>query len=423
MNKKSVIINIYMIILGFLSPVYILMVNGTSFIVYLLLLGFVVLFIHMFTSNKAKIRKNRIDTLYFWIFLSSISTLLSAVLFMEIDQWKWQAITFFIYYSIFYFFYFLLCNETSDFVSGYCSGLKKIIIVQVAFCYIQYIVYTVFGIDINDIVFNETLHMVEKASHFYYGEYVPTGFSWHPATLAPLLVIGYCFYYKNNFIKLFLIGAAILTKNSTCLLGIAVCIIYDIINSIMKVRREGSRLGWKSILSLLCVICLIAYFIVFTDFMQLFSDQLLRLFNRVLNNNISVTDISTYYHVRYITGIWDIIKVANPLQILFGTGYGCSGYAFVKVFHQYTNIAPWDIECQVSADLISRGIIGFILTYIWIFKIIKKGKKIDHRYILCMVALLIQYFTYNICFMWVLIFQMIIYLAVREKINIWNLKR
>ena len=79
----------------------------------------------------------------------------------------------------------------------------------------------------------------------------------------------------------------------------------------------------------------------------------------------------------------------------------------------------WEVESQIIADLINHGIVGFMLLYYWIIRIAIKGYKIDRRYSICITGILIESITYNVRFMWVLLFIMFLWISILKNKNIW----
>lgn len=419
MKQDIPILSLYLTIFGFLSAIYVLILGGTS-IVFYLAIGIVPLILFLRIEHGVLIiYKRQFDKLYIGIFLSSIGTILSAIFFTDYaEQWIWQAIVFFIYYSVLFVLYILLNSISTNHIFCFYKGLKCCILLQILYGYIQYFIYKISGIDLNELIFDKILNLGENMSHYNYNELVPSGFSWHPGTYAPLLAIGYCMFFNDIRVKLLIVVISALTQSSTCILGIFVCVALDILNSSPWAKKKIKK---KKIFVIVIAILVSSIVIVSTDLINVLVDSFVRLIMRTIGSDATViVDLSSYYHKRYFTGLWEIIKEANIMQLLFGCGYGCSGYAFVKVFSQYVNSSPWDVESQIVADLLSRGIIGFSFTYAWIVRIIHKGMKIDKRYVICMSAILAESITYNVCFFWVLIFEMILYISIKNEFNIWE---
>ena len=413
----------YFYIFGLLASVYILMIGGTSFVVYLTLAAIAVMLIGGAFANKLKISKRKFDSLYFAFFISSLFTLLSSRIYTSYPEWKWQGFVFFIYYSILFAFYFLGKSEKADIVSPFICGLKVCVLIQVAYGYLQFLLYTVFSVDINNFLFNQTFHIVKEASHYNYGVLVPTGFSWHPGTLAPLLVIGYCLYKDKFYIKALIVGLAFLTQSSTCVIGVIAVVGLELVFRIIDRRKDNKKSQKRTIIGIGIAIVALVVALTATNIWELISFEISRLWFRFQNRYIaSGSDLSTFYHMRYYTGLGEIASRSSFLQILFGVGGGCSGYPFVKVFSQYVSYMPWDVEAQIVADLIDYGIVGFSILYIWIFRLIKRGYKLDRRYAICLIAILAESVTYNVRFMWVLIFMMIMNISISAKINVWDIE-
>lgn len=412
----------YFFFYGLLAPAYILLIRGTSFIVHLTIIGIFVLIIKGCLGKGLRIKKTQIDKLYIFFYCSSFMSLLCSRVYTDLPEWKWQALVFFIYYTILAVFYFLASSAKKDIITAFIKGLKYGALVQVIYGYLQFFLYTFFSLDINDLIFNKSMHLVEKASHYNYGVLVPTGFSWHPGTLAPLLVIGYCLYYNNLLVKFLIIGLAFLSQSSTCVIGIIAVLTLDFSFRLIDRRKLNKKSSRKTILTAGITIVAILIIISQTSLMDTISNEFSRLISRFANRSVaSTSDLSTFYHMRYYSGLPEIASKSNIFQMLFGVGSGCSGYPFVKVFGQYIYAQPWDVEAQIVADIVNYGIVGFTILYAWIIRIIIKGYRIDRRYSLCMVAILAESFTYNVRFMWVLVFFMFLNMSVNKKQNIWDM--
>ena len=411
--------NRYLFLYGLLIPAFILFVKGTS-LLYLLSAGLIVLVI---VIHKGRIRFSfkRLDILYTVFVGVSVFSTLSAALYNEPDQWKWQAFVFFVYSILMFFVYVFLETESTARIRRIVLGLRWGFLLNIIYGYIQYFLYRFFLYDINEAIFGRILKTVSTASHYHYGELVPTGFTWHPGAFAPILVGAYCMFYDNYLVKLLIIGISMLTKSSTCILGVIVCVLLEAAFRLYKARKRFH----KRIVIVVCVIVLILVF-VFTQagFVSLAVSEIERLFQRVQGTNAAErNDLSTYYHMRYYTGLREVLRHANPIQILFGIGGGCSGHAFMLAFGQYTGMAPWDVESQIVADMISYGLAGFIILSLWMLRMMKRGAKIDKRYTMFLLSLIMMSFAYNVRFSWVLAFLFLISIFIRRELNICGAKK
>lgn len=408
--------NKYLFLYGLLIPAFILFVKGTS-LLYYLSAGQIVLMIGIH-KGRIKFSFKRLDILYTIFVGVSVFSTLSAVLYNEPDQWKWQAFVFFVYSFLMFFVYAFLEKESTARIKRIVLGLRWGFLLNIILGYIQFFLYRFFRYDINEAIFGKILKTVSTASHYHYGELVPTGFTWHPGAFAPILVGAYCMFYDNYLVKLLILGISVLTKSSTCILGVIVCVLLEAAFRFYKARKQFRK---RTVIVICAIVLILVFVFIQAGFVSMAVSEIERLFQRVqgiyaANRN----DLSTYYHVRYYTGLREVLGHANPIQILFGVGGGCSGHAFMLVFGQYAGMAPWDVESQIVADMISYGLVGFAVLSLWMLRMIKYGSKIDKRYTMFLVSMIIMSFTYNVRFSWVLAFLFLISVFIRRKLNIWE---
>ena len=79
----------------------------------------------------------------------------------------------------------------------------------------------------------------------------------------------------------------------------------------------------------------------------------------------------------------------------------------------------WAIECDVVDILVSRGLVGFIFYYSFMLYIMIKGRKIDYRYSIFMLTVIIQGFGYNIQMDYLFMIEVIMYLSIKYKYNVF----
>ena len=288
------------------------------------------------------------------------------------------------------------------------ASLKAMSITQVIWCYIQFILSRM-GVDINRLIFVELLHVVENASAYKFDQYMPSGLSWHPAVMAPIVIISYLLF-DNMWIKLLSIGCAAITGNSTALLGIIMCVCLSII--IPSIKRKQIVAKHR----VLCILGVLFIIFVVSGAWKIAYDKLYYLFSRVFG---VANDDSTIGHIRYYTSYPDVVGISSLLQLLFGWGEGCSGCPINILFNQFPNLSYWAVECDVMNLLISRGVVGFFLYYTWLFRMAFLGYKINYKYVVLVLALIIEGITYNVQFEWLFLFESIIYVLIINNKDIF----
>lgn len=400
--------------LGVVSPIYFLLISGTQIIFFALLItmGFVAIKRGLF---KIKIVKDKVFT---WICIISFFSMVSGILFNNNpNRWKWQAVVFFLYNTVIFIFYFISAEFTDEDIRSFFQGFKLCAIIQVVYGYMQFFFYRIWKIDLNEAIFGNMLHLDRPLSHYNYDTLVPSGFSWHPSTYAPLLVILYCMSEGNIVVKCLAVGIAVLAQNSTCILGISCCLLFDFFKIISKSKKKLTK---KKII-IGAVVLIVTFILVFrTNLIDSINKEVGRVIRRIFTESNVNFDMSSYYHKRYYWGLFEIANKSNIVQLLFGYGEGCSGYPFVKLYSQYISNPPWSVESEVVNRLINKGIVGFTLTYMWLFRILKKGIRINTNFLICMIALLVESITYNIAFFWVFVIEIMMQISLKRRIDIWK---
>lgn len=403
---------------GFFMPMIILFIKGTS-LLYIFSAGLIVIEL-LYNQMRFSFGIIRRDNTFLLFFCVSVLSTVSAVLYNTPIQWKWQAFVYLVYSAVLVFVYILLEGKATEKLTKIICGLKISLLANVLYGYVQLLFGKTLGIDINYLLFTKYLGTVQNASHYHYGELVPTGFAWHPGAFAPIIVLAYCMFYNNIIVKILIIVIAFLTKSSTCTIGVVISVILE---GCFRIKHLSPTVRKRTLTVSGIILAVAIVLIIQPKMIKIAFSEIQRLIERVQKaNSGTAIDMSTYYHARYYTGFGDIISHANIVQLLFGVGGGCSGYAFVKVFQQYINMAPWDVESQLVADIISYGFFGFVLLSLWQFKMFRKGAKIDNRYIIFFLSFLSMSFTYNVRFSWMLVVLLLMNIFISRGINIWEIQ-
>lgn len=297
------------------------------------------------------------------------------------------------------------------------NAVKLMCLVQMIWFLFQFFAYRLFEVDLNQVVFVDSLHLLEKASFFKGGEvFMPTGLCWHPIIMAPILVLAY-YIFSGIFIKLLVIFEALASGNSTVLIAVIVCIVLDLVCRVFRSIHRGKVKAFY-IYFLLGVLVVGCFVLFFTPIGELLLSKISFVANRITGTG--VVDGSTAAHIRYYTAYPDVLKISSVSQIFCGYGESCSGYPFGALFQQYTYLGNWAVESDIMNTLISRGIIGFILFYLLLVKIAVKGKRIDYRYTCFIITIIISGITYNVQFMWVLLVEFLLLISIEQNVNFFN---
>lgn len=291
------------------------------------------------------------------------------------------------------------------------DAFKAMALVQLIWIPIQYVVHFVSGLDINNLIFVNLLYFTEDASFVRAWEWFPAGCCHHPAVIAPMFVMAYCLF-DSLPIKLLIVIDSLICGSSTAFVGVLVtafCIFLD------KVRKKKNLLVRKNhfIIGGIVIVILIL-FLLQTNMWTAITERVFYLFARVSGAS---KDGSTSAHFQYYLDYLEIVKKSNVFQILFGCGEGCSGMWASQIYGRYSGLGNWAIECDIVNILVNRGIVGFALFYLFIFRMIVKGWKINKRYSIVAIAIFIQGFGYNVQWEYITLMEIVFYYCICNKID------
>lgn len=293
------------------------------------------------------------------------------------------------------------------------TALKVMCVVQLIWCVVEIIVYKITGTDLNDFIFVKTLHTTNDASYFKLNQFMPTGFSHHPAVMAPIVVLAFLLF-DSPIIKVLVCVVGFCILNSTTVIGVLLCICYELFKFFRGKYRHVRK---KTIITILAILIIgIIVFISTKAYESIFA-TVSNLYSRI---SVAGYDSSSNVHKRYFTSYPDVLKISSIQQIIFGYGEGCSGYPFGVLFNQYTYLGNWSVESAIMDCLISRGILGFIFTYLFLIRTAVKGFKVNEKYTACMIIWMFQGITYQIQFDWLFFIEMIFYVAISLNYNIFD---
>lgn len=291
-------------------------------------------------------------------------------------------------------------------------------VIQVIMCIVQFALYYNVHIDLNQIVFRDFLHMVENPSQYKLGVYHPSGMCWHSAFMAPITIITFV-VCDSYFIKVLAVVAAIICNNATAIIGIGICLALSVTFSVIDFLRKTNKTTKKRTFIVVGLIIII-FLLVFlgTDAISIVIEKVIDIYGRATG---SVYDGgSANAHIRYFIAYPEVVKNGNVIQFLFGYGTGNSGFTMSKLYGQYTELNSWVVESDVMNQLYSNGIVGFIIYYGFLLYIAFKGYRLNRRYLILMMSIIIAGFTYNIQFSWVLYIEFLLYLSIKNKIDFFR---
>ena len=294
--------------------------------------------------------------------------------------------------------------------------LKIGFLVQIIIVPIQFILYKI-GIDINDLFFNKLLHLMENPTFFRQGTYHPSGFTWHSAMLAPLFVLAYLLFEKKMWVKILILLDAYLCGNNTALIGVLLTIILVSIHRVAFSSRIYKTSRKRIFSFVLIILAFILICILNRNITNSIIEKCNYLWIRIFEGS---KDSSSAAHFSYYILYPEVLIRNTFLQSIFGTGYASSGYSISQISGQYASLKHWVTESDFIDILISRGLLGFIIYYIFLIQIAIRGKNVDYRYTVAMIVILLQGITYNVQFEYLFFIELILYACVDLKLNVFE---
>jgi len=411
-KKNNIVENLFSLVILFSSLVVLQFHGKTMFIILQILLCGAVF---LYSGKVCFFKKSIINVIYINFFFSIISALLGNMY----PSYKKAAVVMVIFLFPTYFIAAYLDQKRNfkiRYVELFVKAFKLMCLIQLFWVVVQFVLYKGLRIDINKLIFVDTLHLLNKASFIRSWVYYPSGLTWHSAILAPMFVMAFVFF-KNPLIRLLIIVDATICGNSTSLIGVVLCICILVFiqirdNKVKSLIKANSKIVAALIVVAVGAVVLIAV----TDFGEYIVSRIQYLFERFSDSE----DESTAAHLTYYTDCIETMKECNVLQFLFGYGYGCSGFTITEKYHRFLSYGNWSIECDFVDIMISRGIIGFITYYLFLFEIFRKGIKIDKRYAAVIIPIVIEGLGYNVQWDYLFYIEVFMYIAIRHGVNIFE---
>ena len=368
--------------------------------------------------SDIKIKMSRENALFLCLgTLSLISTGMCMASDMG-NSWKLSGFfNLFLFLILLYFKFFYSEIIKIDLI---IKGLKLGCLFNLAWCYIQLAFYNLCGIDVNDLIFHQSLNLMETASAYRDGsEFCVTGFGWHPAQLVPIIILSY-FMFDNLLVRILIIGVSVFSNNSTCLITMAFCVVGTLLIEIIKGKGELKARRVSSCIVMLIVFIVASFFNydLLASIVEKFGVLIDRI-GQVLQSSY-IEDKSTFIHARYYSYYPNIFSKQTILQKLFGIGYECSGYPYTQDLDQYSVLNDWIPETDYINFIIGRGWIWTILFYSWLIYGFFKARKLSAFYILYAIIVVICGVVYNNQFWWVIIAEIIMIEATKNNKNIFD---
>jgi len=401
-----------MLLFGILSPMSILMFAGNTVFTYLILLVEMLAFFRILQDRGKDLVCNQQIIYPVLIFLASILSVAICIsgnlpaVFRNGEEVR------IIWVVLFLFFFIGNCSFFGRYlVKYYVQGVYYSAIVQLVWCYLQFIYNSTTGLNLNRFIFDEILHLEVE---YGYGENAIvgtgsgalfTGMCWHPSNLAPLLCIGYMLSSKWS-VKLLILFMSAMCGSRTAFLGVMICAASELF---LKVRDKGIVIRIRPMvvtIGFVAIVLFSAY--AFLNGSSIFSELTEKLILYVEKTSYK-NNGSTQAHFNYWLCFPEAIRFSELKHILFGYGPECSGYIGTEILGMYEGL-KWVLECDYMNIFWNYGLVGFLLRYVWyISEVLSAGKRARIAWPLWC-AFAVMGIFYNVLLNWVVIFIYSIFL-------------
>ena len=393
-------------IYGFIGTMPIVEVLGFTGLTWLTLLMIGYLF---FNGIKCKIKKATLPFIVFTLltFVSSFICLVSGMDRMwktiQIPNMIWQAcflIIFLNYYN----------RKGMQKCLFYIKGVYWASFAHAIWGILQLLIYEIAHVSINKVIFFDLMHvqMAEYVQMRGNGNSIAmTGFCWNAGNFAPLLVIGYVFS-PSIYLKMLFAAVSILSGSRTGIIGIITCVVVEVFFRLSKRHKKIKRtyIVGGGVILLIAIVTICSN----SKLMDSISHRIQEMMG-TLSLDYLHTQSSSTVHARYWTSVPIVTQWNGVLNNLFGYGNGCSGYPFAILYGQYDD-HNWVVECDYINNLWSFGYIGFALWYSWYGNHVFKGKKLDKKFLVLFLGLLVEGITYNVTFNWCFLFLLFVFIEI-----------
>lgn len=413
MLKKKKFYSMALLLFGILAPMPIISLFSITMYVWgIMILGTVAL-VEWANQGKVKLDK-RYDRAFAAVILTWLISYLICAIRMPAKWTNGLGTGFMQTCFLIVVYIFFSQRKKVQYLAYYIKGVYISSIIQMIWGYAQ-ILCDAIGIDLNTIVFRDTLHMVKEiATQYQFGQLKVSGLCWNAGNFAPLITFGYI-YTKNSYLKVAFFVLGFLSGSRTLMMGLLVSAAIElVVTGKFKTTVSKKKVVFLAVAVTVIVIAFVTNIDSILKKVMEVAD-LLDIMNRVK------TEGSANTHLYYLTSIPAITMKNDLLSNLFGYGPGCSGYPQSVLMNFYPELDKWSIECDYVNQLWSYGYIGFAIYYYWYIKNTLSAFKLDTKYVALFITFLFEGLLYNITFNWVQFLLISIFIMSKEKIDIFKI--
>ena len=296
----------------------------------------------------------------------------------------------------------------------FINGLKLNTWIQLTWGILQFIIYKVSGQALNQIIFEDTLHLQlsHATSNIYDGINRLTGLNWEPAYFGLTLIIGYLLSNKLWKKLLFIVGVVLSASRTSLLTLIAVIIVQEIYRLVKFKEKKKNYFQKREVIITFTILLVIVIGIIlnFQEIINTFLSTAMRFQNLDL-------DPSSRVHSFYYQVLGDILFSKFSLaQLLFGIGPASSGYAYTLWYDLYPYLISnaWNIENGLADIIVGSGVLGTVRVYWWFINNFRIGKNNKVAFAL-IIGILVGAITYSYFVNWIWVVVMFISLPLKHQ--------
>lgn len=399
-------------LLGVLATIQILSIGGiTVFNILLVTTAILPLLIY--------IKRLKIDVFFVISFIASLITLFTSICneALTTDFRTSAIINGTIYIGVLFIYLFMNNNVKSAY--SLIQGFKYSCKLTLFWCLLQVLLFYTFHIDLNQKFFGDFLKISGANGAYYNGSLIPTGFYTHRAILLPSLIF-LLFATNNIYVILLTLFVGFLTKSTALIIGLLLTVIYKLL--IWGVENYNRRINRKSVILFLMI------FVIFIFICLMYHSEINEHFEyiitRIIESTSNKADNSSVVHFLYYKNLYPILQKLDLHNLLFGTGFGTSGIHYTWYNGQYSFLATWVVESDYVNIVLNQGVIGFLIWYYVLAKIVLISKRyklwdnIGFVLIITFVGIM-----YNIQFTWFIIVELGMFVLTKNKIYVFKKNR
>lgn len=344
--------------------------------------------------------------------------LLDSAYLKNIAAWKSACLNSSIVFLLILLVYGFIQSMNNEKISIFFQGVFYSCCIQVAWAYMQLIYHFLLKGNLNEMVFVRLLKMWNTIEVYNVNsQFTLTGLNLNSGVMTPILLLVF-FMCKKKMTKFAVIILFFMTGNTTTLIA-----------GILLIGSHFCRLllfnGWlkKNIVWEIIVIVLLSVLVLIWQ--PGIAQRIMQAINTLIGKLSSIktyqwTEGSTFVHFRYYQSLPFIISHIGLLRIFIGFGFRCGGMPFVVYYNQYPDIV-YSTESDIISTLYGLGMVGMIVFYSILFRIIKKGYRTDRNYAIFEAIILIAGIFYSQQMNWLILVELLLLEMIRRKIDFQEL--